>query len=64
MAWQRGQDHDGLLEGSNWPNAPRMKRRIPEFHHSVNSEIGHIENDPQPNDCGKYKPIIDIDLHR
>lgn len=56
MAWQKGQDHDGLLTDLQ-PIAAKPTRTIP-FPFPRHSEP------TQPNDCAKCKPIIDIDLHR
>jgi hypothetical protein len=49
MAWQRGQDHDGLLEGIKLVDRSSMKRQIAELRNSHNSEIGHRESEQPPD---------------
>lgn len=45
MAWQRGQDHDGLLKGIRLVERSSMKREIAKLRNSHNSEIGHRESE-------------------
>jgi hypothetical protein len=49
MPWQRGQDHDGLLEGIKLVERSSMKRQVAESRNSHNSENGRRESDPPPD---------------
>lgn len=51
MAWQKGQDHDGLLEG--FLDVDEKRKPLPK-----------LVRPPQPNDCAKCKSHVDIDLHQ